>query len=95
MLHLLAWQRTLRRVDATTILPKLGMGSDKLLADVLSPDAGEAAEKARALHGEEYTDKGLIDHAEPLPGAAAQLQAIEERGVRTALASSAKPPVPS
>src|SRR5881227_1872941 len=38
-LHLLAWQRALRRVgrhvDATTILHKLGMGSDKLPAAIL------------------------------------------------------------
>src|SRR5438067_3617437 len=93
-LHLLAWQRALRRVgrhvDATTILHKLGMGSDKLPADVLGPDAQEAAEKAREFHGEEYTDKGLLDHAEPLPGAAALLEALKDRGIRTALASSAK-----
>src|SRR5919198_544572 len=93
-LHLLAWQRALRRVgryvDATTILHKLGMGSDKLPADILGPDDRVAVEKARQFHGEEYTDKGLIDHAEPLPGAAALLRALKDRGIRTALASSAK-----
>src|SRR5437763_7125465 len=94
-LHLLAWQRALRRVgrhvDATTILHKLGMGSDKLPADILGPDDRGSVEKARQFHGEEYTDKGLIDHAEPLPGAAALLRALKDRGIRTALASSAKP----
>jgi HAD superfamily hydrolase (TIGR01509 family) len=94
VLHVLAWQRALRRVgrhvDATTILHKVGMGSDKLPAAILGPDDRAAAEKAREFHGEEYTDKGLIDHAEPLPGAAALLRALKDRGIRTALASSAK-----
>ena len=93
-LHLLAWQRALRRVgrhvDATTILHKLGMGSDKLPPDILGPDDRAAAEKAREFHGEEYTDKGLIDHAEAFAGAATLLRALRDRGIRTALASSAK-----
>lgn len=94
-LHLLAWQRALRRVgkhiEATAILHRLGMGSDKFAADVLGPDAGDALEKVRTYQGEEYSDKGLIDHAEPLPGAVELLRELKRRGVRTALASSAKP----
>src|SRR5918912_4508756 len=80
VLHLLAWQRALRRVgrhvDATTILHRLGMGSDKLPPDLLGPDDRAAAEKARGFHGEEYTDKGLIDHAEAFAGAATLLRAL-------------------
>jgi len=94
-LHLLAWQRALQRagmqVDATSILHKLGMGSDKFTEEIFGPERGEAAEQARTYHGEEYSAKGLIAHAEPLPGAIALLQALKRRGIRTALASSAKP----
>src|SRR5438067_12519666 len=95
VLHLLAWQRALRRVgrhvDATTILHKLGMGSDKLPADILGPDDRVAVEKARQFHGEEYTDKGLIDHAVPLPGAAALLRALKCRRLRRGRVSAAMP----
>lgn len=72
-------------LDLPTILHKLGMGGDKFVTDVLGPEAGETARIVQAAHGEEYSAKGLIDHAEPLPGA------LKVRGVRTALASSAKP----
>jgi HAD superfamily hydrolase (TIGR01549 family) len=72
-------------------LPKLGMGGDKFVADVLGPEAGETARTVQAAHSEEYSAKGLIDHAEPLPGAVSLLRTLKERGVRTALASSAKP----
>ncbi len=72
-LHLLAWQRALRRegreVDATPILGRLGRGSHRFIAAVLGPDAGDVAQEVRALHGEEYSAKGLVAHAEPLPGA--------------------------
>jgi HAD superfamily hydrolase (TIGR01509 family) len=44
----------------------------------------------RTGDGEEYTDKGLIDHAEAFAGAATLLRALRDRGIRTALASSAK-----
>lgn len=94
-LHVLAWQRACRRagihLDVPTILHKLGMGGDKFVADVLGSDASDTARAVQAAHGEEYSAKGLIDHAEPLPGALALLRALHERGVRTALASSAKP----
>lgn len=94
-LHVLAWQRAFRRsgihLDVPTILHKLGMGGDKFVADVLGPAASETAQTVQAAHSEEYSAKGLIDHAEPLPGARALLRALHERGVRTALASSAKP----
>lgn len=93
-LHVLAWQRAFRRigryVDANAILHKIGMGGDQLAPSILGPDADDAVTRVQQYHGEEYSDKGLIDHAEPLPGAADLLRALRERGVRIALASSAK-----
>jgi HAD superfamily hydrolase (TIGR01549 family) len=44
----------------------------------------------RQFHAEEYTQKGLIDHAEPFSGAVDLLRALRQRGVKSALASSAK-----
>jgi HAD superfamily hydrolase (TIGR01549 family) len=92
-LHVLAWQRAFRRignyVDANAILHKIGMGGDQLAPSILGPDAGDAIKQVQQYHGEEYSAKGLIDHAEPLPGASDLLRALRERGVRIALASSA------
>lgn len=93
-LHVLAWQRAFRRigryVDANTILHKIGMGGDQLAPSILGPDAGDTVERVQEYHSEEYGKKGLIDHAEPLPGATDLLRALRARGVRIALASSAK-----
>jgi HAD superfamily hydrolase (TIGR01509 family) len=94
LMHVLAWRRAFQRlgfqIDANTILHCVGMGGDQLVPAIL-PDLDEAtASRARELHGEEYSKKGLIDHAEPLPGARELLAALRERGVKIALASSAK-----
>ena len=93
-LHVLAWQRAFRRVgnyvDANTILHKIGMGGDQLAPSILGPDAGDAIKRVQEYHDEEYSAKGLIDHAEPFPGASDLLSTLRERGVRVALASSAK-----
>ena len=93
-LHVLAWQRAFRRigrhVDANTILHKIGMGGDQLAPSILGPDAGDAVKQVQQYHSEEYSAKGLIDHAEPLPGASDLLRTLRERGIRVALASSAK-----
>lgn len=94
MLHVQAWLRAFRRVgkmiDADVILHKIGMGGDQLVPTILGQDQGEAVEQARQFHSEEYTEKGLIEHAEPFAGAVDLLRALRERGVRVALASSAK-----
>lgn len=94
LLHVLAWQRAFRRigvqVDANTILYKVGMGGDQLVPSILGKEEGEEVDLARQFHSEEYSQKRLIEHAEPLPGAVDLLQALKQRGVKTALASSAK-----
>jgi HAD superfamily hydrolase (TIGR01549 family) len=93
-LHVLAWQRAFRRigkyVDANTILHKIGMGGDQLAPSILGADASDAIKGVQQYHGDEYSAKGLIDHAEPLPEASDLLRTLRKRGVRVALASSAK-----
>lgn len=93
-LHVLAWQRAFRRIgkyiDGDTVLHKIGMGGDQLAPDILGADAGDAIKRVQQYHGEEYTQKGLIDHAEPFPGAVDLLRVLRERGIPVALASSAK-----
>lgn len=92
-LHALAWQRAFRRVgrqvDLGTIVHLIGMGSDKLAPEVLGAGEEEAAERAREYHPEEYLEKGLAGHTEPLPGALDLLRELKARGVRVALVSSA------
>lgn len=94
LLHVQAWLRAFRRVgrqiDANVILHKVGMGGDQLVPSILGHDEGQEVEQARQFHSEEYSEKGLIAHAEPLEGAVDLLRALRERGVRVALASSAK-----
>lgn len=94
LLHVVAWQRAFRRIgreiDGSTLLHKIGMGGDKLPPAVLGPEGGSEAEQVAGFHGEEYSEKGLIEHSEPLPGAADLLKALRERGIRVALASSGK-----
>lgn len=95
LLHVQAWMRAFRRVgrqiEANIILHKIGMGGDQLVPNVLKKAEGdEEVQRARQFHTEEYTQKGLIDHAEPFAGAIDLLQALRQCGVKTALASSAK-----
>lgn len=91
-LHVLAWLRAFRRlgreVEAERILDLMGMGGDKLAPAILGEDAQADCEQARAYWAEEYGGKGLIAHAEPLPGAVDLLRSLKDRGVRVALASS-------
>jgi HAD superfamily hydrolase (TIGR01509 family) len=94
LLHVLAWTRAFRRlgraVDASAVLHALGMGGDRLVPAILGEVDDATAERARSLHAEEYVHKGLIEHAEALPGAVELLQVLRARGVATALASSAR-----
>ncbi len=91
-LHTLAWLRAFRRlgreVEANRVLHQIGMGGDQLAPTILGEEAGGDAERAKALWIEEYSRNGLVDHAEPLPGAVDLLRTLKERGIRVALASS-------
>ncbi|CAA9550073.1 MAG: hypothetical protein AVDCRST_MAG19-738 [uncultured Thermomicrobiales bacterium] len=91
-LHTLAWLRAFRRlgreVEANRVLHLIGMGGDQLAPTILGEEAGEDADRAKEIWIEEYSRRGLVDHAEPLPGAADLLLTLKERGVRVSLASS-------
>jgi HAD superfamily hydrolase (TIGR01509 family) len=96
LLHVLAWCRALRRagheIDATTVLHAIGMGGRRLVCSILGEDEGpRVVDDVDRMHTEAYLDAGLVRHAEALPGAVDLLAALRRRGVRTALASSARP----
>ncbi len=94
LLHALAWRRSFERggkvVDASSLIHRIGMGSDKLPLDVLGEEEAEAAEEIGGYHSEEYSEKGLIEHSQPFPGAAQLLVVLRERDMKIALASSGK-----
>lgn len=94
LLHVLAWSRAFRRIgreiDASAILHAVGMGGDRLVPAILGEIDEATADRARDAHAEEYVDAGLIEKAAVLPGAKDLLAALRAKGVRTALASSAK-----
>jgi HAD superfamily hydrolase (TIGR01509 family) len=78
-----------REVEANAIVGLIGMGGDQLAPRILGEEAPEEEiERAQDFYSDEYSKKGLVDHVEPLPGAAELVQAIRNRGLRTALASS-------
>lgn len=91
--HALAWYRALRQqnlvVPVWRIHRRIGMGGDKLVADL----AGEEAEREhgdaiRAAEKPLYME--MIDEVAPMPGARGLIEALTERGHRVVLASSAK-----
>jgi membrane protein len=94
LLHVLAWRRTFQRfgiqVETNRILHGIGMGGDRMVPAILGEVDEEVAERLRGYNREEYVEKGLIRKGEPLPGAVRLLEALHARGVRIALASSAK-----
>jgi len=90
--HALTWQRALARhgyeVPAWRCHRHIGMGGDQIVTAL----AGEHAERE---HGDELRElesdlfSELIDAVRPLPGAAALVEALAERGHGVVLASSA------
>ena len=94
LLHVLAWRRAFERlgveVEANRILHAIGMGGDRLVPAILGQVEESVAERAQSYHAEEYVESGLIEHARPLPGASRLLEALRERGVRIAVATSSR-----
>ncbi len=92
--HALAWQRAFDRHDLPIPLWRIhrtiGMGGDKLVAEVAGDDVEERLGDAlRDAWREEYVEiKGEVA---PLPGAAELVRSLAERGYRVALASSGDP----
>ncbi len=92
--HAIAWQRAFDRHDVPVPLWRIhrtiGMGGDKLVAEVAGEDVedrlGDALRKAWR---EEYVE--LKAEVDPLPGAAELVRRLAADGYRVALASSGDP----
>ena len=92
--HALAWHRAFERLGDAPPMWRLhraiGMGGDKLVAEVAGDDTEEQ-------HGDDLRDWWREEYAEirievgPLPGAAALVRTLAADGFRIALASSGDP----
>jgi HAD superfamily hydrolase (TIGR01549 family) len=92
--HALAWQRAFRRQDLTLPLWRLhrtiGMGGDKLVAEVAGDDVEERlGDELRDAWREEYVE--IKSEVAPLPGAADLVHQVAAAGYQVALASSGDP----
>src|SRR3954451_8245958 len=92
--HAIAWQRAFNRHDLTVPLwwihRTVGMGGDKLVAEVAGEEVEERSGDAlRDAWREEYLERKA--EVDPLPGAADLIRTLERAGYRVALASSGDP----
>ncbi|WP_326954495.1 HAD family hydrolase [Amycolatopsis sp. NBC_01286] len=93
-LHVHAWQRAFREldrdVDSWRVHRAIGMGSGKLLADLLGQaDADELGDRLEDLHSRFYLETaGML---RPFDQAAELIRVIAGHGVRVLLATSAGP----
>ena len=87
-LHTIAWFRALdrigERVAMAAIHRRIGMGSDKLLPDLI----GREDQEADDLHGQFYEE--LHGEVRALPAAGDLLREVKRRGGQVVLATSAK-----
>lgn len=89
--HVEAWMRAFRGVgvpvEAWRVHRAIGMGGDKLVAEVAGERLEEAlGDQVRDLHDSEYDD--LVPGVHVLPGADTLLEDLKRRGFRVVLASS-------
>lgn len=92
--HAIAWYRALTRhghvLPIWRVHRHMGMGGDQLVTALCGEDVErEAGDAIRAAEHELYAE--LIDEVRPLAGASELIEDLSRRGVRTVLASSAKP----
>ena len=92
--HALAWQRAFRRQDLTLPLWRvhrtIGMGGDKLVAEVAGDDVEKRlGDELRDAWREEYVE--IKSEVAPLPGAADLVHQVAGAGYQVALASSGDP----
>src|SRR5215208_4554783 len=91
--HVEAWHRAFRRlgfdIPAQRIVPEIGKGGDKLVPSVLGPEVQAREVKALgAAQKEEFLTIAQGQHFPVFPGTPEVFQALRERRIRTALATS-------
>jgi HAD superfamily hydrolase (TIGR01509 family) len=94
-LHTICWWEALRQADHDVPMARIhrsvGMGSDKLLEQLLGPERDRSADRElRDVHDTHFG--AYWSRLRPLPGAADLLRACAGRGLRVLLATSASEP---
>jgi len=92
-LHVHAWVRAFadagHLVDAWRVHRRIGMGSGRLLAELLGDAADRLGDDVKQRHTEHYADlAGLL---RPFDGARDLIRALADRGARVVLSTSAAP----
>jgi phosphoglycolate phosphatase-like HAD superfamily hydrolase len=91
--HVIAWQRAFARFDYQVLLERIkveiGKGGDKLVPSVLGDEVEERlGEALRRAQKEEFLAIAKSEHFRLFPGVPEIFNALRERGIRTALATS-------
>lgn len=92
-LHVHAWVQAFAEVghpvDAWRVHRRIGMGSGRLLAELLGDDAERLGDDAKQQHTARYAElAGLL---RPFDGARELVRTLADRGVRVVLSTSAAP----
>jgi len=92
-LHVHAWVQAFAEVghpvDAWRVHRRIGMGSGRLLAELLGDDAERLGDDAKEQHTARYAElAGLL---RPFDGARELVRTLADRGVRVVLSTSAAP----
>jgi HAD superfamily hydrolase (TIGR01509 family) len=92
-LHVHAWTLAFAEaghpVDAWRIHRRIGMGSGRLLDELLGADADRLADDVTERHAARYAE--LADQLRPFAGARDLVRALADRGLRVVLSTSAAP----
>lgn len=92
-LHVHAWVRAFadagHPVDAWRVHRRIGMGSGRLLAELLGDDADRLADDVKERHTAHYA--GLSGLLRPFDGARELVRTLADRGARVVLSTSAAP----
>ncbi len=92
-LHVHAWALAFadagRPVDAWRVHRRIGMGSGRLLAELLGDDADRLADEVTERHTARYAE--LSDRLRPFDGARELVRDLAARGARVVLSTSAAP----
>jgi HAD superfamily hydrolase (TIGR01509 family) len=92
--HAQAWVKALaeagRRVPVEPVRRLIGMGGDKLLPRVSGIDPESAEGKHISRRRGEIFKSEFLPHLRPTPGAADLLRVFQDRGLKMAVATSAK-----
>ncbi len=73
------------------VRPLIGMGGDKVLPETLHLDKDSEQGKAISQKREEIFKERYLPHLRPFPGAKELIDEMRKRGLKVAIASSAKP----